>query len=519
MKTRLIRSFKPGGQMKTRYRTALIFGSAIATGSCICVPSPANGECPGDGTNSVVVAEYLFIEGVGGVTINTGIDGEDGDAELIYGADFDTDVPSPNDSCGWSIQLPSSGSGSTTPAVETSTEYDPMAGASNFTIMAWVRRESGAANQNTSARIVSDTSSTSLSTNTAGVEFRFAGSSGTLSLRINGNEVSTTVGGVAPNSDAWHHVAVVYDGSRPATNTLTRNVHFYVDGVQRGDGNVLQDAVVAENANRLTLGNSAVSRGVGNLLVGKIDNVIILNGFSPDAVGNGQTNETIMCFRDRPDDIEPPIISCPNDVMIEADSGECFSTAVNLGTPMVTDNCGVADVTNNAPTSFPVGITYVVWTAYDEAGNYNGCTQSVTVLDVESPSIICPSNLTFEAGPCLAAVTNVSLGSPVVSDLCGSYSVVSVAPSEYEVGTNIVVWNAWDAHGNTNSCQQLVIVYANETADCDGDGLTDYEEVHVYGTDPMNPSTAEDGLSDGWKVQYGFDPTVPVPEECRPKYW
>ncbi|HEX9664779.1 MAG TPA: hypothetical protein VGA49_03050 [Patescibacteria group bacterium] len=43
--------------------------------------------------------------------------------------------------------------------------------------------------------------------------------------------------------------------------------------------------------------------------------------------------------------------------------------------------------------------------------------------------------------------------------------------------------------------------------DTDGDGLTDFEEVRVYKTDPLNPDTDGDGFLDGDEVQAGFDPT------------
>jgi hypothetical protein len=44
--------------------------------------------------------------------------------------------------------------------------------------------------------------------------------------------------------------------------------------------------------------------------------------------------------------------------------------------------------------------------------------------------------------------------------------------------------------------------------DTDGDGLSDGDEVNIYGTDPTNPDTDGDGLSDGEEVNiYGTDPT------------
>ena len=125
---------------------ALMLGMALA-------PSLASAACFGDGD---AVAEYLFVEEPGGAVVNTGIDGDDGNAAMVNGADFSTNVPASNLGCGWSVDLPATGSGSTTPAVETASEYDPLAGASNFTAMAWVRRQSLGPGSNTSARILSD---------------------------------------------------------------------------------------------------------------------------------------------------------------------------------------------------------------------------------------------------------------------------------------------------------------------------------------------------------------------------
>jgi hypothetical protein len=42
--------------------------------------------------------------------------------------------------------------------------------------------------------------------------------------------------------------------------------------------------------------------------------------------------------------------------------------------------------------------------------------------------------------------------------------------------------------------------------DSDGDGLSDYDEVNTYGTDPNNSDTDGDGYLDGEEVENGFDP-------------
>lgn len=45
--------------------------------------------------------------------------------------------------------------------------------------------------------------------------------------------------------------------------------------------------------------------------------------------------------------------------------------------------------------------------------------------------------------------------------------------------------------------------------DTDNDGLTDYEEVCIYGTDPLNPDTDGDGYLDGEEVEAGYNPLGP----------
>ena len=42
--------------------------------------------------------------------------------------------------------------------------------------------------------------------------------------------------------------------------------------------------------------------------------------------------------------------------------------------------------------------------------------------------------------------------------------------------------------------------------DSDDDGLSDYEEVYGYGTDPLDTETDRDGMPDGWEVEHRFNP-------------
>ena len=71
-------------------------------------------------------------------------------------------------------------------------------------------------------------------------------------------------------------------------------------------------------------------------------------------------------------DEQNPEIVCPSDL---------FSNSVNpaLGSPLVSDNCGISSTTNDAPLVFPYGFTTVTWTVNDVNGNSAICTQVVEV--------------------------------------------------------------------------------------------------------------------------------------------
>ncbi len=46
----------------------------------------------------------------------------------------------------------------------------------------------------------------------------------------------------------------------------------------------------------------------------------------------------------------------------------------------------------------------------------------------------------------------------------------------------------------------------SSTLDSDFDGLSDFDETSIFGTDPLNPDTDADGYSDGEEISNGFSP-------------
>lgn len=61
--------------------------------------------------------------------------------------------------------------------------------------------------------------------------------------------------------------------------------------------------------------------------------------------------------------------------------------------------------------------------------------------------------------------------------------------------------------GIDQDCSGSDMTCVDVTSDSDHDGLTDFEEVNQYGTDPNNADTDGDGVPDGEEIAGGFDPT------------
>ncbi|MDC0199950.1 6-bladed beta-propeller, partial [Candidatus Nitrosopelagicus sp.] len=93
-------------------------------------------------------------------------------------------------------------------------------------------------------------------------------------------------------------------------------------------------------------------------------------------------------------DFKKPTILVPDDVLVEA-SGQL--TSVNIGEAMATDESGIYSLSNNAPSSFPLGINTIIWTAVDGSGNMAIASQIVTIQDSTPPQISTLDNISLEA--------------------------------------------------------------------------------------------------------------------------
>ena len=158
-----------------------------------------------------------------------------------------------------------------------------------------------------------------------------------------------------------------------------------------------------------------------------------------------------------------PSISCPFDITVSADIGSCERSIVNLGSPNTDDNCEIASVSNDAPSTYPIGITNVVWTATDGEGNISNCQQQVTVTDNEDPMISCPGTMVVSADAGLCSISNLNHGMATAIDNCGIDTIYSDAPDIFPLGSTLVTWTTVDEQGNSVTCNQEIIVVDEES--------------------------------------------------------
>ncbi|MEM7105383.1 MAG: HYR domain-containing protein [Bacteroidota bacterium] len=188
-------------------------------------------------------------------------------------------------------------------------------------------------------------------------------------------------------------------------------------------------------------------------------------------VSDASGNSAQCSFNVTVNDSENPTVTCPADITVNNDPGQC-GAAVSF-TPTVNDNCPGAGFTSLPPDGsfFDVGITPVTVTATDAAGNTAQCNFNITVNDTENPTVTCPTDITVNSAPgqCDQAVDF----SPGANDNCPGVTLVSspVSGINFNVGITPVTVTATDAAGNTAMCSFNITVIDNEnpTITCPAD--------------------------------------------------
>jgi hypothetical protein len=197
-----------------------------------------------------------------------------------------------------------------------------------------------------------------------------------------------------------------------------------------------------------------------------------------DVNGNTTTATQLVAVLDR----TPPVWNCVGPITVNTDPNTC-GAKVTFEQLSVTDNCSVTVVqTSGLPNGsiYPVGTTLNTFVATDASGNTATCSFNVTVKDNQPPVLLgVPADMTAECNP--PAPANVTAGDNCPGVGTVQYNEVKkpgACPNNYLL---IRTWTVTDAHGNTSSASQTIIVQdtqapvistsaADLTVECDGNG-------------------------------------------------
>ncbi len=161
------------------------------------------------------------------------------------------------------------------------------------------------------------------------------------------------------------------------------------------------------------------------------------------------------------DPLPPTIPDLPAGVVTTTDPNSCQAT-VFWNPPTGVDNCAISMIssTHQPGDLFPIGDTLVTYTVSDSGGNTASGSFTVTVVDIEPPTISgLPPTLTASTDPG-SCEASVMWPFPVIDDNCavvsssGSHSPGDSLP----IGTTLVSYSASDAAGNqTNAIMEITV--------------------------------------------------------------
>jgi Ca2+-binding RTX toxin-like protein/sugar lactone lactonase YvrE len=270
---------------------------------------------------------------------------------------------------------------------------------------------------------------------------------------------NVTITNNAPQVFPYGETNVTWLAIDPAGNSATVNQAITVIDTTQPTL-VIPDDIVFEatslDNNIISIGNATASDITG---ISQVENnspdvfpfgTTIVTWTATDNVGNSiSKDQTVTVI-----DTTAPQIRAPDDIVLEAMDRD--ANVVDLDIPWAIDTIGVESYTNDAPASFPIGMTTVTWTAVDTSGNTASDTQVVTIRDMTSPTIVPPSDIVVEATS--SSGIFIQIGEADVSDIIGIESVTNNAPSLFSLGNTTVTWTATDIFGNTASTDQTISI-------------------------------------------------------------
>jgi len=283
--------------------------------------------------------------------------------------------------------------------------------------------------------------------------------------------------GVAPGSirfetrgTAPHRRFIIQFNNVPEFNSASR-----VGNISLAAGNLMSQVILSEGTNDITIyTNKMFTTSSRHFITQAIENAA-----GTEAVYDSVVNAAgVLSTRNRNfysltndalrfspiqvrDEIAPTFDAPPAALQADNDPG-LASAVVAVAPPTASDNCGNASVSGvrsdgkDLSDPYPVGVTTITWTAKDGSENVVTVTQTVTVIDVEDPTIQ-QANVSTPATSPNGAVATFA---PTANDNVGVVSVVCTreSGSVFPIGSTPVDCTAADAAGHTATAHFDVVV-------------------------------------------------------------
>src|SRR3989449_627237 len=174
--------------------------------------------------------------------------------------------------------------------------------------------------------------------------------------------VTNTATDASGNTSSCTFTVTVTDNQNPVI-TCPSNLVLTADAGRCSRSNVTFTVNATDNCRVTNLVSSPPSGSTFPL------GTTTVTSIATDASGNQSTCSFTVTVLDQ----QPPDIICPPDLTTNTAPGKESVTNIALGTPITSDNCAVAGVTNNAPVILPVGTNVLLWTVTDTNGNSSSC--------------------------------------------------------------------------------------------------------------------------------------------------
>ncbi|MDH5731763.1 MAG: putative Ig domain-containing protein, partial [Gammaproteobacteria bacterium] len=177
-------------------------------------------------------------------------------------------------------------------------------------------------------------------------------------------------------------------------------------------------------------------------------------------------------------DTTPPVVTAPSNIEVEAVDN---LTPVDIGVAVATDDIdGVLQPTASNTGPFDLGVTVVIWTAVDAAGNLGMAEQLVSVVDTTPPVLTTPPRITAQTTT--PDGISIDIGQSTAMDIF-PVTITNDAPTTFFAGSTLVTWTAVDTSGNTTTGTQLVSVVGPNTPTVQTDYTFLAADVSVAGKD------------------------------------